>query len=59
MTTEETHDRLLEGLKIIDAGQVLGGPFVGSLVGDFGADVIKIELPLPAQDSCQAEPLRR
>lgn len=39
------HDRLLQGLRILDIGHVLAGPFVGSLLGDFGAEVIKVELP--------------
>ncbi len=45
MTTNHEHDRLLKGLRIIDAGHVLAGPFVGTLLGDMGAEVIKIELP--------------
>ena len=41
----DEHDRMLDGLTVSDAGQVLAGPFVGSLLADMGADVIKIELP--------------
>jgi succinyl-CoA--D-citramalate CoA-transferase len=37
--------RALEGLRVIDAGQVLAGPFGPTLLADFGAEVIKIELP--------------
>lgn len=44
-TPPHDHDRLLTGLRIIDAGHVLAGPFVGTLLGDLGAEVIKIELP--------------
>ena len=39
------HSRLLAGLRVIDAGQVLAGPFVSTLLADMGADVIRIELP--------------
>ncbi len=45
----DEHDRLLDGLTVLDAGQVLAGPFVGSLLGDMGADVIKIEMPALAR----------
>lgn len=35
----------LAGLKVIEMGQLLAGPFVGSRCADFGAEVIKIEAP--------------
>ena len=31
------HDRLLAGLRVIDAGQVVAAPFVGTLLADLGA----------------------
>ena len=30
---------------MIEFGQLLAGPYVGTLLGDFGADVVKIEAP--------------
>ena len=39
------HERLLSGLRIIDAGQVLAGPFTSTLLADMGAEVIRVELP--------------
>lgn len=35
----------LHGVRVIEMGQLLAGPFVGSRMADFGADVIKIEPP--------------
>lgn len=33
----------LHGLKVIDASRVLAGPLAGQILGDHGADVIKVE----------------
>ncbi|MGR3322614.1 MAG: CaiB/BaiF CoA transferase family protein [Pseudooceanicola sp.] len=35
----------LRGLKVIDLSRVLGGPLTGQILGDHGADVIKVEPP--------------
>jgi len=35
----------LQGLRVIEMGQLIAGPFVGKTLGDFGAEVIKIEPP--------------
>lgn len=35
----------LAGLRVIDAASLFAGPLIASLLGDFGADVIKIEHP--------------
>ena len=35
----------LEGLRVIEMGSLIAGPFCGQLMGDMGADVIKIEPP--------------
>ncbi len=35
----------LAGLRVIDAGVIFAGPLVATLLGDLGADVIKIEHP--------------
>jgi crotonobetainyl-CoA:carnitine CoA-transferase CaiB-like acyl-CoA transferase len=35
----------LAGLRVIEFGQLLAGPYVASLLGDFGAEVIKVEAP--------------
>ena len=38
-------DPPLTGLRVAEFGQLLAGPYVGTLLGDFGADVIKVEAP--------------
>jgi crotonobetainyl-CoA:carnitine CoA-transferase CaiB-like acyl-CoA transferase len=35
----------LKGLRVVELGQLLAGPFCGQLLGDMGADVIKVEPP--------------
>ncbi len=35
----------LRGLRVIDASTVIAGPTIGRMMGDFGADVIKVEHP--------------
>ena len=35
----------LAGLRVIEMGQLIAGPFCGQLLGDMGAEVIKIEPP--------------
>ena len=35
----------LEGIRVIEMGSLIAGPFCGQLMGDMGADVIKIEQP--------------
>jgi formyl-CoA transferase len=35
----------LSGLRVIELGQLIAGPFASKILGEFGADVIKIEPP--------------
>ncbi len=44
MVTGENNGALT-GLKVIEMGQLIAGPFCGQLLGDMGADVVKIEPP--------------
>jgi formyl-CoA transferase len=36
----------LANIKVIEMGQLIAGPFAAKTLGDFGADVIKIEAPI-------------
>jgi len=42
---EQTRKRPLEGVRVVEMGQLLAGPFTTSILGYFGAEVIKIEPP--------------
>ncbi|MSR15575.1 MAG: CoA transferase [Gammaproteobacteria bacterium] len=37
--------RPLDGLRVIEAGQLLAGPFAATILGYYGAEVIKVEPP--------------
>lgn len=51
----------LAGLKVVELGQLIAGPFAAKTLADFGADVIKIEPPAdPARPGVSGgDPLRR
>lgn len=49
--TEQTQPPL-SGLRVIDAATIFAGPLIATLLGDFGADVIKVEHP-------RGDPLRQ
>lgn len=37
--------RPLEGIKVLELGQLIAGPFATKILGEFGAEIIKIEPP--------------
>jgi len=45
MTTAANDTRPLSGMRVVEVGQLLAGPFTGTILGYFGAEVIKVEPP--------------
>jgi crotonobetainyl-CoA:carnitine CoA-transferase CaiB-like acyl-CoA transferase len=48
----------LEGLRVLDLTRVLVGPFASMLLGDLGAEVIKVERPGEGDETRHVEPLQ-
>lgn len=38
-------DKPLQGIRVIELGQLIAGPFAAKMLADFGAEVIKVEAP--------------
>lgn len=50
----------LTGLKVLELGQLIAGPFAAKTLADFGADVVKIEPPgHPDRPGSGGDPLRK
>jgi len=47
------NSRPLDGIRVLEVGQLLAGPFAGSILGYYGAEVIKVEAP------GEGDPLRK
>lgn len=53
MNAHAAPPRPLDGLKVVELGQLIAGPFVGKTLADFGAEVVKVEPPV------SGDPLRQ
>jgi crotonobetainyl-CoA:carnitine CoA-transferase CaiB-like acyl-CoA transferase len=42
--------RILEGIRVVDFGRYIAGPYCGALLADLGADVIRVERPSGGED---------
>ncbi len=45
MTEQSTDPRPLDGVRVLELGTTIAGPFCGRLLADFGAEVVKVEPP--------------
>jgi crotonobetainyl-CoA:carnitine CoA-transferase CaiB-like acyl-CoA transferase len=52
-TNEKPESLALEGIRVLEMGSLIAGPFAGRLMADFGAEVIKVEPP------AKGDPLRK
>ena len=52
MDRQETDELPLTGIRVIDVATVIAGPYCAALLGEFGAEVLKVEHPVGG-DACR------
>ena len=52
-------EKILEGIRVLELGQVLAGPFAGAILADLGAEVVKLERPAGGDDARHMGPAFR
>jgi len=45
------HDQIFSGVKVVEYGNYISAPYCGKLLGDLGAEVIKVEQPFGGDES--------
>jgi len=51
-------NNILQGVKILDMSRVLAGPFASMILGDLGAEIIKVEEPDNGDETRNYEPVK-
>src|SRR3546814_8768226 len=49
----------LTGIRVVELGQLIAGPFCGQLLGDMGAEVVKLEQPRSEEHTSELQSLMR
>ena len=57
--THKSNNKPLEGVRVIDAGNMVAAPFATVLLADLGADVIKLEHPENGDGQRKLEPITK